>query len=1147
MSSPSGSASYPADFDSAMPGPSSSRTNAVAGPSSPSRAKTFYPQWPETHEEAEYYEIPPDHFLAQQRGPQKAVAAPAPAPAADAHQRRSSVASTDSRSSDPSSATHIQPLAELATAIQSGLPVVPAPTATLAAASQRSFQDVIPTPATFAEAHEEMPDTSTLAAADFDIDVRSGFLPPEAPVIRLRGKHEQLWEVALDQAKSIPLMQGGGGVRITSQQRLEARRWRRSIREMPVLSLSEEVATDIRYARRGHLVLSFLAHFYIHSQPPPAPQAAKAAASSWRGYFSRKSQQQIDDEQDVADELEGKFSRTLPAAIAVPWVQLSQKLALPPILTYATTVLWNWAYIDPAKGLALDNIRMLETFTNTKSEEHFYLTSALIEIRGVEALELMRVSLDEAFVGDRLSRRRIAAYLNRLAVVIADLTQLLHDVRTDCDPKVFYWGIRPWFRGSDAAEGGEEPGWHFEGVDSPGVRRSFSGPSAGQSSLIHAIDVFLDVDHTRSKPRQSRPAVSPASAANESEAIRGDSRGADATFMERMQLYMPGHHRNFLTHLRSISFDDEDDDKADEARLANLAASQQSQSEDDVADDIEAHAVERPPPVMSHPIRSLALKAQEDGHEEGLPSAYDNALNALKALRDGHMRVAYLYIIAQARGSPPDEFAPLPKGFTGVMGVEDAVSRSAAKAKQAAQGDDVLDAADSSQKGAKGTGGTDLVTFLKDCRVNTTDALIAAGKTTSRSIQSATVATASAIGAPVTSTGAQNGGSGGATSGDGGSSSRASDGQSLDASSAPGLGPPSKASGNTEADPATTSSPACGGLQVWAIDVSGWEPDADRFSSLVDQLLPGSIAAGDREKIRKYYRQVDRTRSLAARLLPRLMFARHYGVRWDEMRFAATREGRPYLEAPSLAGATDFNISHDSDWVVLAFHAPTRTPSERSAAKDATPPAVASDRATSLLGSAPVSQSMLRVGVDVMQIALPKFEQDARSFAETMDMALSPDERRWVLAPLSPGPRSREVGEAEALSRLFDLWTHKEAFTKNIGKGLGFDFKTVELALGSLGEDRHRRSTSPGDVILRIKGVAEPSYSFVEVQLPGQAAGGAPSQVVVAEGPFDESERGGRRQVGPPIEHDEAVRSGLLKVWTMAQIVQMAEDAVAGL
>lgn len=59
------------------------------------------------------------------------------------------------------------------------------------------------------------------------------------------------------------------------------------------------------------MLLSFLGHFYTHSQYP--------------------------------------FLTRVPVGIALPWTQVSDKLGVPPVLSYADTVLWNWRYINPAR------------------------------------------------------------------------------------------------------------------------------------------------------------------------------------------------------------------------------------------------------------------------------------------------------------------------------------------------------------------------------------------------------------------------------------------------------------------------------------------------------------------------------------------------------------------------------------------------------------------------------------------------------------------------------------------------------------------------------------------------------------------------------------------------------------------------------
>lgn len=473
---------------------------------------------------------------------------------------------------------------------------------------------------------------------------------------------------------------------------------------MPVLPLSPLILGDVRHARRAHLVLSFLAHFYLHSQPAPAV-GARPAPRSWRSFLSAApTPADAADAADADAEARGVYAETVPAPLAVPWVAVSQHLDLPPILTYATTVLWNWYLVDEARGLVSDNMRIATTFTGTRSEEHFYAVSLAIELRGVEALKLMRVSLDEAFVADALARRRIAAYLGRIAAVVDELRALLHSMSAHCEPATFYWGIRPWFRGADGG------GWHYEGVDAPGTHRRLTGPSAGQSSLIHALDVFLDVDHSQTKPRVNRPVprlrrrgapAAPADAHDEADA----GAAQNATFMERMQLYMPGHHRAFLTHLRNLSFDDSPDGPPAPEPAESDAASTSGTSDD---------GEEALPPAPSHPIRTLALATPPAGKQDGLRAAYDAALASLRQLRDEHMRIATLYIISQARRPPPAQYAVLPASFSGAPAAPPPL--------------ETLATAPSAAAGApKGTGGTDLVSFLKECRSNTLDAMLGPG------------------------------------------------------------------------------------------------------------------------------------------------------------------------------------------------------------------------------------------------------------------------------------------------------------------------------------------------------------------------------------------------------------------------------------
>ena len=373
----------------------------------------------------------------------------------------------------------------------------------------------------------------------------------------------------------------------------------------------------------------------------------------------------------------------IPPPVTVPLLQVSAQLQLPPVLTYSDDVLYNWAFkTQPPSNILfapkqeLQNLRCLTLFTGTRDEEEFYLSSARIELRGVEALSLMRAIMDEAFVGDAIAHRRITSYLRLLGGVVRELQALLGSVREGCDPMRFYHEIRPWFFGADSDTRGRK--WVFDGLDlDPTLAEptELSGPSAGQSALIHALDVFLGVDqysHFRpgapSAPTPPPPSPPPALSTLPPPLVTAPSYSSSATsdsteppspifltpsgstssltsegtppptpgspktsalssaalppatpFLTRMQAYMPRHHRAFLRHLQA----------------------------------------------NPRPLRALV----EGACDAALRDAYDEAVSALKEFRDEHVRIVALYIVIPARrkmGSGGEsEARGVPKGSGG--------------------------------------------------------------------------------------------------------------------------------------------------------------------------------------------------------------------------------------------------------------------------------------------------------------------------------------------------------------------------------------------------------------------------------------------------------------------------------------------------
>jgi indoleamine 2,3-dioxygenase len=73
-------------------------------------------------------------------------------------------------------------------------------------------------------------DTSTLAAHDFDVDVRTGFMPPAPPLARLPAQWEP-WEAALDAAIRGRL-QLGIKPGLTSEETAASEAWRSQVSQV---------------------------------------------------------------------------------------------------------------------------------------------------------------------------------------------------------------------------------------------------------------------------------------------------------------------------------------------------------------------------------------------------------------------------------------------------------------------------------------------------------------------------------------------------------------------------------------------------------------------------------------------------------------------------------------------------------------------------------------------------------------------------------------------------------------------------------------------------------------------------------------------------------------------------------------------------
>lgn len=307
----------------------------------------------------------------------------------------------------------------------------------------------------------------------------------------------------------------------------------------------------------------------------------------------------------------------------------------------------------------------------------------------------MSSTLDEAFFADAQAVARIGHNLVEIAGVIDGLSDIMvggtkgafgPGLKARIVPEVFYWGIRPWFNGG---------AWVYEGAGVGGadVAAEWGGPSAGQSSLVHAIDLFLGVDHSpRAPPATGNTAASSAAAATATGSAPAlavvpsrsltvkvaPSPMTDDTFMARASAYMPSHHRFFLHHLASL------------------------------------HS---PSPAHPDPVPSVRALAQR--HQGLLEAHYDTAVRAMKRFRDDHMKLVAVFIISQARRAPPED---------SVFWDEFEARRVEQEREAAREAERVAGGGERKVEKMMGTGGTDLVTFLKATRDRTTETLLAGGR-----------------------------------------------------------------------------------------------------------------------------------------------------------------------------------------------------------------------------------------------------------------------------------------------------------------------------------------------------------------------------------------------------------------------------------
>jgi indoleamine 2,3-dioxygenase len=183
----------------------------------------------------------------------------------------------------------------------------------------------------------------------------------------------------------------------------------------------------------------------------------------------------------------------LPANLARPIVALADRLGQAPLLPYSGYVLDNWARIDKAGPIALDNIRMVQNFLGGADENWFVMIHVVIEAEA-------GVLLDNAARLVAAARREDGATCEALLIEMDAAWERIYAVfkrmPERCDPYIYFNRVRPYIHGwaNNPALG---EGLVYEGVERfAGKPQALRGQTGSQSSIVPAMDALLGVGHS---------------------------------------------------------------------------------------------------------------------------------------------------------------------------------------------------------------------------------------------------------------------------------------------------------------------------------------------------------------------------------------------------------------------------------------------------------------------------------------------------------------------------------------------------------------------------------------------------------------------------------------------------------------------------
>ncbi|XP_069872220.1 indoleamine 2,3-dioxygenase 2 isoform X4 [Dipodomys merriami] len=221
----------------------------------------------------------------------------------------------------------------------------------------------------------------------------------------------------------------------------------------------------------------------------------------------------------VWQEGETQPKEVLPRNLALPFVEVSRTLGLPPILVHADLVLTNWTKRNSeGRPMEISNLETIISFPGDQSLKGFVLVTVLVEKAAAPGIKALAQAVNALL---QSNQDALIHALQQLRLSILDITRALGQMHDYVDPDIFYAVIRIFLSGWQ-----DNPampsGLIYEGISTKPLK--YSGGSAAQSSVLHALDEFLGIRHSKES----------------------------AAFLYRMRDYMPPSHKAFIEKIHSV-------------------------------------------------------------------------------------------------------------------------------------------------------------------------------------------------------------------------------------------------------------------------------------------------------------------------------------------------------------------------------------------------------------------------------------------------------------------------------------------------------------------------------------------------------------------------------------------------------------------